>query len=79
MAVNARLSPTFTVVDAGLISTLDSTTAALTLSAADPVGPSIVARMDAEPPDLAVTTPLPFTVATAVLELLHDTVRPDSG
>ncbi len=54
-------------------------TVAVTVIAAWPLWPSLVAVIVAEPADTAVTRPLPLTVATAVLPLAHVTTRPASG
>src|SRR6267143_2382862 len=48
----------------------------VTVRAAVPLWPSLVAVMVAEPGTTAVTRPLGFTVATLVLLLVHVTVRP---
>src|ERR1043165_2142537 len=52
--------------------------AAVTASVAEPVCPSLVAVICAEPAATVVTNPDPETVATAVLFELHVTVRPVS-
>src|SRR5688500_19174587 len=49
---------------------------ALTVSAAEPFCPSLVATMFAEPALTAVTTPLPLTEAIPALELDHAIARP---
>src|SRR5437764_12442102 len=51
----------------------------VTVTADVPVLPSDVAVMVAEPAATPVTSPLPFTVATAVLLLDQVTTRPDNG
>src|SRR6266550_5358692 len=51
----------------------------VTVMAAVPLCPSLVAVMVAEPATFPVTSPLVLTVATAVLLLDHVIVRPDSG
>src|SRR5213593_1888735 len=51
----------------------------VTVIAALPLCPSLVAVIVAVPATCPVTSPLPFTVATLVLSLAHVTVRPDSG
>ena len=56
-----------------------ATGAAVTVMAALPLCPSLVAVMVAEPTTFAVTSPWPFTVATVVLVLAHVTVRPGSA
>src|SRR5205807_275072 len=65
-------APTSTTLDPG-------GGAGVTVTAAVPLLPSLVAVIVAEPAATAVTSPLPFTVATAVLSLDHVTVRPESG
>jgi len=47
--------------------------------AAVPFFPSLVAVMVAEPAATPLTSPVPLTVATAVLLLPHVTTRPDSA
>jgi hypothetical protein len=54
----------------------DATAVATTVTCADPVRPSLVAVMLAVPAPTAVTTPVVFTVATAVLSDAQDTTRP---
>src|SRR6185503_17421299 len=49
-----------------------------TVSVADPVLPSLVATTFALPAATAETTPVAFTVATFVFEVLQTTVRPVS-
>src|SRR5213593_5203160 len=49
---------------------------AVTVTAAVPLLPSLVAVIVAEPAATPVTRPLPFTVATAASELDQVTVRP---
>src|SRR5213594_1843257 len=49
----------------------------VTVTAEVPLCPSLVAVIVAEPAPTPVTSPLPFTVATAVLSLDHVTPRPD--
>src|SRR5438128_1865202 len=51
----------------------------VTVMAAVPLFPSLVALIVMEPGVTPLTRPLLLTVATAVLELDHVTVRPDSG
>src|SRR5712692_4274995 len=50
-----------------------------TLTEAEPLWPSLVAVIIAAPTATPVTTPLPFTVATAVLLVAHVTTRPLNG
>src|SRR6266513_2073610 len=52
--------------------------AAVTVSAAVPLWPSLVAVIVAEPAATPVTRPLPFTPAAAALLLAHVTTRPVS-
>jgi len=78
VAVNWIVWATVRLADAGLIAT-DATGTALTANAAVPLCPSLVAVTVAEPAALAVTKPLPVTVATAPLLLAHVTGRPESG
>src|SRR2546430_4616159 len=51
----------------------------VTVMAAVPLFPSLVALIVMEPGVTPETRPLLLTVATAVLELDHVTVRPESG
>src|SRR5437660_9005433 len=51
----------------------------VTVMAAVPLFPSLVALIVMEPGVTPLTRPLVLTVATAVLELDHVTVRPESG
>src|SRR6266704_1925483 len=51
----------------------------VTVMAAVPLWPSLVAVMVAEPATTLLTRPLAFTVATDVLLLLHETTRPVNG
>src|ERR1700716_634134 len=60
---------------AGEIAT-EATGMVVTVRAAVPLLPSLVAVMVAEPDTTPVTWPLGFTVATLGLLLIHDTVRP---
>src|SRR5207244_3417972 len=65
-------APTSTTLDPG-------GGAGVTVTAAVPLLPSLVAVIGAEPAATPVTRPLPLTVATAVLPLAHVTTRPASG
>src|SRR5437773_486736 len=56
-----------------------ATAAFVTVMDAVPLFPSLVAVIVAEPGVTPETSPLLFTAATAVLELDHVTVRPESG
>src|SRR5947199_9059279 len=49
---------------------------AVTVMAAVPLCPSLVAVIVADPAPAPLTSPLPLTVATAVLSLPHVTTRP---
>src|ERR1041384_3775229 len=69
--------PTLTLADAGLTVT-DATGTSVTVMAAVPLLPSLVAVIVAEPAATAVTRPLASTVATAVLLLDHVMTRPVS-
>ena len=53
--------------------------ASVAVTVAEPLCPSLVAVIVADPAALAVTSPLPFTVATTVLLLAHVTTRPGRG
>jgi len=77
VAVSCTVCPVITLADAG--ATVTDATGAATLTADEPLWPSLVAVIVAEPPATPVTSPLPFTVATAVLLLPHVTTRPDSA
>ena len=57
-------------------STATPVTAAVTVSAAEPVLPSLVATIVAEPAATAVTSPEAETLATAVFEEVHAMVCP---
>src|SRR5258707_15364196 len=54
-------------------------TDAVTVSPAVPLCPSLVAVIVAAPAATLVTSPLPFTVATAGAVLAHVTTRPESA
>ena len=80
-ADNCIVPPTVRLGDAGDTETVATGTGAggggaLTVSAAEPFCPSLVAMMFAEPALTAVTTPLELTEATPVFELDHETARP---
>jgi len=68
-------TPTSRVADVAL-SLTEATGTAVTVTAAVPETPSVVAVIVAVPADFPVTTPDPLTVATAVLSLLHAMVCP---
>src|SRR5205823_1645170 len=78
VAVSCTVWPTCTDAVPGLTVT-DATGTVLTVIAAVPLCPSLVAVIVAAPAVTPVTTPLPLTVATAVLLLPQLTGRPDSG
>jgi len=82
VAVNCPVCATVRPRLAGVTSTLATGVATgwlVTLTAALPLRPSLVAVIVADPAAFAVTSPLPSTVATAVLLLAHVTTRPVSG
>src|SRR5205809_597095 len=78
VAVSCTVWPTCTDAVPGLTVT-DATGTVLTVIVAVPLCPSLVAVIVAAPAVTPVTTPLPLTVATAVLLLPQLTVRPASG
>src|SRR5438445_286780 len=78
VAVSCTVCPTGRLAVAGLTAT-DATGTAVTVIPAVPLWPSLVAVMVAAPAATPVTSPLPFTVATAVLLLPQVTTRPASG
>src|SRR5947199_1191341 len=78
VAVSCTVWPTCTDAVLGLTVT-DATGTVLTVIAAVPLCPSLVAVIVAAPAVTPVTTPLPLTVATAVLLLPQLTGRPDNG
>src|SRR5437899_6847130 len=75
VAVSCTVLPTATPAVAGVTVT-DATGTGVTVMAAVPLWPSLVAVIVAEPATFAVTSPVPVTVATGVLVLAHVTVRP---
>ena len=79
VAVRDALVPAVSESDEGLTTT-DATVGAVeeTVTAEVPLFPSLVAVIVVEPAAIAVTNPLPFTVATAVLLDAHVIVRPAS-
>src|SRR5438445_2203856 len=77
VAVSCGAAPTVRVSFAGATVT-DATGAGVTVIAAVPLLPSLVAVIAAEPVATAVTTPLTLTVATAGASLAHVTERPVS-
>src|SRR4029077_2765779 len=78
VAVSCTVAPCWTLAGDGVTVTVATGTLD-TVTAAVPLCPSLVAVMVAEPPATPVTSPLPFTVATAVLLLAQVTTRPDNG
>src|SRR6266545_4167495 len=76
VAVSCAVCPIWMVAVAGLTAT-DATGTWVTVTAALPVFPSLVAVIVTEPATFPVTSPLVLTVATAVLLLVQPTVRPD--
>src|SRR3989449_7042207 len=78
VAVNCTVAPTVTLAVAGLTVT-DATGTVVTVTAAVPLLPSLVAVMVAEPAATPVTRPLPVTAATTVLLLAQVTDRPLNG
>src|SRR5207249_3216957 len=77
-AESCRVAPTATLADAGF-TVRDATGTAVTVMAAVPLLPSLVAVIVAEPTALLVTLPLALTVATAKSLVVHVTGRPASG
>src|SRR6184192_545787 len=75
VAVSCTVLPTATPAVAGVTVT-DATGTGVTVMAAVPFWPSLVAVIVAEPATLPVTSPVPVTVATDVLLLAHVTERP---
>jgi hypothetical protein len=76
VAVACVVLPTPIVEDA-IDTVTDPTAAETTVTAADPLWPSLVAVMLADPAATAVTNPALFTVATSELSDSHDTTRPE--
>src|SRR6266498_1021208 len=75
VAVSCCVCPTRMLAVAGLTAT-DATGTGVTVTAALPLCPSLVAVIVADPATFPVTSPLVLTVATAVLLLVQPTVRP---
>jgi len=75
VAVSCPVWPTVRLRLGGVTLTV-ATDTFVTVTAALPLCPSLVAVIVADPPAFAVTSPLPFTVATTVLLLTHVTTRP---
>src|SRR5438270_928305 len=78
VAVSCTVRPIDTVAVGGLTAT-EATGTGVTVRADVPLWPSLVAVIVAEPAAIPLTSPLPFTVATAVLLLDQTTTRPVSG
>src|SRR5437762_2448106 len=80
VAVSCTVCPSNTWAVAGVTDTdATGTPAAVTVMAAVPLCPSLVAVIAAVPATLPVTNPLALTVATVVLLEAHVTTRPGSG
>ena len=80
VAVSCTVCPSNTWAVAGVTDTdATGTPAAVTVMAAVPLCPSLVAVIVAVPATLPVTNPLALTVATVVLLEAHVTTRPGSG
>src|SRR5438093_4110964 len=80
VAVSWNVRPVGTEAEAGVTVT-EATGAgagAVTVMAAVPLLPSLVAVIVADPADTPLTRPFPLTVATAVLLLAQAIVRPDN-
>ena len=77
VAVSCTVCPAVTLAGAGVTVT-EATGATVTVTAAVPLFPSLVAVTVAEPAAFAATRPLALTVATDVLLLPHVIVRPIS-
>jgi len=75
VTVNCTVCPTWTLAAAGLTVT-DATGTFVVVTPAVPLLPSHAAVMIAVPTATAATSPVPFTVATPPLSLVHVTVRP---
>jgi hypothetical protein len=78
VAVNCSVCPTLTLPVVGLTVT-DATGTTVTVIDDPPACPSLVAVIVAGPAATPLTRPLPFTVATAELDVAHVTVRPVNG
>ena len=68
--------PPTVMLDAASVTLTEATGIGVTVIAAEPVWPSLVAVIDVDPSLTAVTTPLAFTVVTAMLVEAHVTPRP---
>src|SRR5216117_2751971 len=78
VAVNCTVLPSSTLADAGVTATV-ATGTGVTVILAVPLCPSLVAVIVAAPVATAVTSPVEFTLAVAVLLLDQVTARPLSG
>src|SRR5438876_409137 len=78
VAVSCTVCPTCTLAGAGVTAT-EATGTFVTVIAAVPFWPSLLAVIVAVPGVPAVTSPFPLTVATAALLVAHVTVRPVRG
>src|SRR5207249_1283565 len=78
VAVSCWVCPGCRLTVAGLTVT-DATGTLVTVIAAVPLLLSLVAVIVADPAATPLTSPLPLTVATAVLPLAHVTTRPESA
>src|SRR6266568_3210101 len=78
VAVSCTVWPSFTLADAGATAT-EATATCTTVILAVPLCPSVVAVIVAAPVATAVTSPVEFTLAVAVLLLDQLMVRPESG
>ena len=78
VAVNCTVWPTTTPAVAGVMSTV-ATGGTVTVTVAVPLLPSLVAVIVTVPAATPLTSPVHETVATAVFELAHVTVRPVTG
>src|SRR6266498_3603792 len=78
VAVSCTVCPTRMLAVAGLTAT-DATGTGVTVTAALPLWPSLVAVIVAEPAATPATSPLALTVATDVLLLAQATARPESA
>jgi len=78
VAVSCTVAPTTTDAEVGATLT-EATGACVTVMAAAPLLPSLVAVIVAVPAPAPVTSPVALTVATAVLELVHVIPRPVRG
>src|SRR5207244_11741449 len=81
VAASCTVAPTRTLTVAGLTVTeaTGGGASAVTVTAVVPLCPSLVAVIVAGPAATPLTSPLPLTVATAVLLLAHVTTRPLIG